>query len=156
MKLSLQKRLAATISGCSEKKVKFNLDSLKDIKEAITKIDIRGLIKDKAIVIEKSKGVSKGRTRKKKEQKKKGRQRGQGKRKGTKNAREPRKRTWINKIRSQRAFLAKLKEKKIINLESYRMLYNKAKGGYFRSKRHIDLYINEHNLVNTKDGKKNN
>jgi len=143
MKLDNQKRLAAQILKCSEKKIRFDPDRLSDIKEAITKVDIKGLIKDKAIRKVHAKGVSRGRARKRLVQRRKGKQKGPGSRKGGRSARFPRKREWINKIRAQRGLLRKLKEKKIIDDKLYRELYLKSKGGFFRSRRHIKLYLEE-------------
>ena len=40
-----------------------------------------------------------------------------------------------------------LREKGHVTGPLFRELYLKAKGGYFRSKRHIKLYLEEHNLV---------
>ena len=37
--------------------------------------------------------------------------------------------------------------KKMLDNEGYRELYLKAKGGYFRSKRHVKLYIDEHSMI---------
>ncbi len=87
MKLALQKKLAASVTGCSEKRIKFDTDRLDEIKEAITKADIRGLIKDKAIIVKRKKKSSRFRTRTRKKQKSKGRQKGFCKRKGKKTAR---------------------------------------------------------------------
>ena len=39
-----------------------------------------------------------------------------------------------------------LREKEIIEKKVYRDLYLKSKGGFFRSKRHLKLYIDEHGL----------
>ena len=52
----------------------------------------------------------------------------------------------MNKIRSQRSFIKKLKENNKISNKTYRDLYNKSKGGYFRSKRHIKLYLEQNEL----------
>ena len=49
MRLTLQKRLAAQMLKCSQKKIKVDETRLEDIKEAITKRDIRGLISENAI-----------------------------------------------------------------------------------------------------------
>lgn len=143
MKLDNQKRLAARILKCSEKRIRFDPDRLSDIKEAITKVDIRGLIKDKAVRKVNIKGVSRGRARKRLMQRRKGKQRGAGSTKGSRGARLPKKREWINKIRAQRGLLRKLKEGKVIDDRLYRELYLKAKGGFFRSRRHIKLYLEE-------------
>ncbi len=147
MKLALQKRLAASVIGCSEKRIRFDTSRLDEIKETITKADIRGLIKDNAIIIKKKKSSSRFRARARKKQKSKGRQKGFGSRKGKKTARLGGKKNWINKVRLQRDFLSMLKIKKIITKPIYRGLYLKVKGGFFRSKRHIKLYIEEHNLA---------
>ncbi len=143
MKLDNQKRLAAQILKCSEKRIKFDPDRLSDIKESITKADIRNLIKDKAIIKIAITGVSGVRTRKRLIQRRKGKQKGPGSRKGSRGARIPRKREWMNRIKAQRGLLKRLKDKKIIDKKLYRDLYLKAKGGFFRSKRHIRLYLEE-------------
>lgn len=143
MKLNNQKRLAAQILKCSKKRIRFDPDRSSDIKEAITRIDIKGLIKDKAIRKIHARGVSRGRVRKRLVQRRKGKQKGPGSKKGSRGARLPRKRAWINKIRAQRKLLKKLKENKIINDKEYREFYLKSKGGFFRSRRHIKLYLSE-------------
>lgn len=148
MKLTVQKKLAGQIFKCSPRKIRMNSDRLADIKESITKADIRALIIDKAITAKPVEKSSKGRIRKHLLQKRKGRQSGRGSIKGTKTARSPRKLQWIIKIRKQRGFLQELREKKIIDSKSYRELYMKAKGGLFRSKEHLKLYINERGYIN--------
>ncbi len=147
MKLKTQKRLAADVLKCSKKRVKFDEERLEDIKESITKADIRSLIIDKAISKKKKKGVSRARVNKRKIQRSKGKQKGQGSRKGKKTARLPKKKTWMNKIRLQRSLLKSLKDKELIDNKNFRILYKKAKGGFFRSKRHIKIYLEEHNLM---------
>ena len=49
MDLKVQKRLAAQIFGCSPDRVVFDNDRLDDIKQAITKRDLKLLIGDGAI-----------------------------------------------------------------------------------------------------------
>lgn len=147
MQLSTQKRIASGILNCSKFKVKFDEERLSDIKEAITKHDIKGLIAEGAISKKGINQSSKGRTRKNKIQKRKGQQKGRGSRKGKENARQPRKNLWMDKIRLQRNLLKELREKKLITAKVFREIYLKAKGGFFRSKRHIKLYLGEHNLI---------
>lgn len=147
MNLAVQKRLAASVLKCSPKRVHFVADRVPDIKEAITKADIRGLVSEGLIVKEQAQGVSRARANKKAAQRRKGLQRGHGKRKGKKTAIVPRKEAWMAKIRVQRSFLAELKAKSLVDQDAYKNLYRKAKGGFFRNKRHIKIYIEEHNLV---------
>jgi large subunit ribosomal protein L19e len=145
--MKTQKRLAAQILNCSEKRIMLDKERLEDIKEAITKADIRSLVKDGAIKRKPVKGISKVRTRKRKGQKRRGQRRGLGKRKGKSTARLPKKKAWMNKIRIQRRFLKELREKGLIKKSTYRELYSKASGGFFRSKRHLKLYITDNKLV---------
>jgi len=148
MKLQVQKRLAASILKRSKSKVVINTSRLEDVKEAITRFDIKSLIKDKAITAKAVKGPSKVRARKIKIQKAKGRRSGPGSRKGKATARLSKKESWMTRVRKQRLFLKELKDKGMLDSATYRNLYNKSKGGYFRSKRHIKLYIEENKLVN--------
>jgi len=145
--MKTQKKLAAKIAKRSKKKVKLDSSRLEEIKEAITRADIRSLLKDKAIKVEQKKGVSRARARKHKKQKVRGRKKGQGSRKGRANARLSNKQKWMNRIRLQRKFLKELKDNKKITQEVYKEIYRKAKGGFFRSKRHIKLYLTEHKLI---------
>ncbi len=147
MNVSNKKRIAAQILKCGETRVKFNTESLQQIKEAITKSDIRSLIKDKTIKKKKAKGISRSRARHTLKQKRKGRRTGPGKKSGTHKARSPKKREWINKIRAIRDLLSTLKQKGVIDTKAYYTLYRKSKGGFFRSRRHVKSYIEENKLA---------
>ncbi len=144
MNIGSQRRLAARLLKCGEQRVWFDPARLTEVKEAITKNDVRKLIKDLAIQKRPEQGVSRGRARHVEGQKRKGRRQGAGAHEGTKFARMPAKRRWINKIRSQRNFLKELKAKKIVDTTTFRSLYEKAKGDFFRSIRHIKLHLEEH------------
>lgn len=150
MKIGAQKRLAGSILKCSPKRIRFDTERLEEIKESITKADIKSLIKDDAISKLKETGVSRVRARKRKVQKSKGRRRGAGKKKGRKTARLPRKEAWMNRVRKQRGFIKELRENKVIDPETFRSLYKKIKGGFFRSKRHVKLYLTENSLARKK------
>lgn len=146
MKLVVQKRIASDVMKCSGKRIKFDLDRITDIKEAITKADVRSLVKEGAIKKLQKKGVSRVRAKKRQIQRSKGRQKGKGKRKGTAKARTPKKDAWMKKIRHQRSFIKELKEKSLVTNQVYRMLYLKTKGGFFRSKNHLKNYLDENKL----------
>jgi len=146
MNLKVQKRLASLVGKCSPKRIKFSLDRLSDIKEAITRSDINSLINQGAITVLPKKGISRGRTRHAMGQKRKGRRRGPGSRKGSPTARLSRKTRWMQKIRLQRKILLKLRETKQLAPTDYRILYRKAKAGLFRSKHHLMVYLDENKL----------
>ena len=130
MDLKVQKRLASDVLDCSPKRVLFKNSP---------EIPARG--------------ISRGRNRHRIKQKRKGRVQGDGARKGKKTSRLPRKRKWINTIRTQRRFLAELKLAGKLPNPVYRDLYMKSKGGFFRSRAHLQLYLQEHNLIGGKDVK---
>ena len=151
-----KKIIAAKILKTSIKKVKFREDSLEEIKKAITRSDLKGLIAVKKITKDKANGHSKSRSREKAAQKRKGRQKGKGSQRGKKNASVSKKDRWMAKIRVQRIFIKELKEKGLLSSKNYRHLYVKSKGGYFRNKRHIKLYLTEQKLIEDKGTKKEN
>jgi len=146
----IQKRLAASIMKCSSKKIHLNPDSLDEIKEAITRIDVKSLIKKGIITKKATNEISRSRARKIKIQKSKGKRKGAGSRQGKETARLPRKRAYVAKIRAQRGLLSRLRENQLIDSKDYRDMYSKCKGGFFRNKRHIKLYVEEHNLIKKK------
>lgn len=145
--LDVQRRLAAQILKCGTNRVRFDPDSLEDIKEAITKADIKVLINKGVISKKRMMSTSRFRARKRKIQKSLGKQKGFGSRKGKKTTRLEPKRTWINKIRLQREFIKSLRGKGLIVSAVYHELYIKSKGGFFRSLRHLKLYADEKRLI---------
>lgn len=152
--MKLQKRLAAQVIGCSPKRIIFDEARLDEIKEAITKSDIRNMINAGAIIALQKTGVSRSRAGKRARQRKKGRRRGHGSRKGSAGARDNRKRAWVNRVRMQRDFISELKKNKRISKMLYNELYSKIKGGFFRSKGHISVYLEERGIL--KQGLKQN
>lgn len=142
-----KKQLAAKIMKTSPKKVKFAVDALEDIKKAITRSDIRGLIAIKKITKSKENEHSRAGARKVAAQKRKGRQKGRGSKKGSKNSTLTKKEKWMAKVRAQRKFLQELRTNGIVSPKNFRMLYSKSSGGFFRNKRHIKLYLTEQHLI---------
>ena len=145
--MNSKKKLAAKILNVSPKKEVFSPEALDDIQKAITRSDMRGLIAVGKVSRAKVNQHSRGGARKIAEQKGKGRQRGKGSRKGSKHSIVTRKEKWMARIRAQRELLKELHDKALLSTTNYRLLYNKAKGGYFRNRRHIKLYITEHHLI---------
>jgi len=147
MSLKAQKRMAAEVLKCGENRVYFDPYLIDEIKMAITREDIRNLVKEGIIIKKYKKGNSKNRKNQLHERKKKGRARGLGKRKGKKGARYPKKKKWMNRIRPQRRELKKLRDRKLITTATYRKLYKNAKGGMFASVAQMNRYIKEKDLI---------
>lgn len=145
MKLTTQKRISADLLKCGVNRVWFDPNRLTEIKEAITKADIRGLIKDIAIQKRLKESIVGSSGKARLIQKRKGRLGGPGSRKGKKRARLNAKEQWIHKIRAQRKFIQKLKEKGVAH-EATKDMYRKSGGGFFRSISHMKLYMEEHKI----------
>lgn len=137
MKLDKTKALASRTLGVGENKIKIVDEEAAT--NAITREDIKELVKNKQIMIKKKKGVSRVRARVKKTKQQKGERRGPGKRKGTKKARTKKKESWMKKVRAQRKKLAEERPK--IPGE-YRQTYKKVKAGHFKDNKHLSSYIN--------------
>ena len=147
MNLSAQRRMAAEILKCGENRVYFDPYLSEEIAMAITREDVRNLVKEGIIQKKYKKGISKYRKNVRHERKKKGLGRGIGKRKGSKHARTPKKRAWIKKIRPLRRELKKMRDRKLITPATYRKLYRNAKGGMFNSVSQLNRYIKDKELL---------
>jgi len=129
MTLTTQKRLAADILNVGKGKVIFDNLRLEDISKAITRADVRELIKDKAIM---------KKTWKKQSRKVKIASKGPGKIKiRVKN----RKAKYVAKIRKLRRYLSEIRGKKTISTEEYQYLRKLAKSGHFKTRRHLKEYL---------------
>jgi len=141
MDVKFQRRLAASILKCGEERVWMDPNALDEIKEAVTREDIKMLIKRGLIKRKKVKGTSRVRANYIKTQKEKGRRKGPGSRKGKKYARYPRKQRWMKTIRPIRATLKDLRDSGKIDRHTYRRFYRLAKGGTFKSRNHLLMHL---------------
>jgi len=146
MNLKNQRRLAAAVLGVGSNRIWIDPEGAEEVEAAITRQEIRKLIKDGVIQAAPEKKTSRGRARARQAQKKAKRRRGPGKRKGARYSVVPRKVRWMSKIRAQRKRLKSLREKRIITVSTYRSLYRKAKGGEFRSIAELERYITDNEL----------
>jgi len=146
-----QRRMAASLLKCGKNRVWMDQDRLEEIARAVTKDDIRVLIRGKAIRAQQKTGISRGRKKINMQQKQKGRRKGHGSRKGGKYARFPRKQQWIRTIRPLRAYLKDLRANGEITPTYYRKYYRKAKGGEFRSKRHLKSHLVSDGILKKKE-----
>ena len=147
MDVKFQRRLAAEILGCGEERVWMDPNALDEIKEAVTRDDVRMLIKRGLIRKKQKRGTSRVRANYLKEQREKGRRRGPGSRKGKKYARYPRKRRWIKTIRPIRATLRDLRDSGMIDRHTYRKYYRLANGGTFKSRNHLLMHLKSEGVI---------
>ena len=139
--LSAQKRLAADVLDVGENRVWFDPDAQGSIVEAITREDIRELVDEGSIKAEDKKGNSRGRARERQAKRDYGHRTGPGSRRGKAGGRQDEKEQWQKTIRAQRRKLKELRAEGEITSSQYRDLYDKSKGGEFRSVRYLLNYI---------------
>ncbi len=147
MSLRSQRRLAAEILKIGQNKVWIDPERIDDVEIAITREEIKKLIREKAIKSIPEKGVSRSRARILHAKKKKGRRKGVGKRS---KSRISRKEVWIKKIRALRRRLKELKEKRTITENTYRHFYKMAGSGVFESIAELDRRIKAQGLWRTR------
>ncbi len=150
MNLNMQKRLAAKVAKVGTGRVKINPENAEQVKEAITKADIRDLIDNKVIEILPLIRNSRAKARVRYAAKKKGRQKGPGSKVGTRKARNSPKREWINRIRLQRKIIKSFKDSGRLSASNWKTLYLRAKGGFFRNKRHLLQVIEQGKMLKEK------
>ena len=133
MKIESARKIASEFLNVGVSRVWISPEAKERIKNAMTREDIKALIKEK--LIKKKPGFkSRARARVLEQKRKKGRRKGRGSKKGTQKARINPKRQWIKTIRAIRRLLRKLKEEKKLSKEEYRKHYLYAKAGKYRSK----------------------
>lgn len=133
-----QRKMAASILKAGLNRIWIDPAELKKVSGAITREDVKRLIVKGVISKKPEIGTSRGHARQRQEKKRKGRLRGPGSDRGSAKST---KRDWINTIRPIRRLLKSLLSKGEIDKATYKDLYGKAGGGFFRSKTHVRLHL---------------
>jgi large subunit ribosomal protein L19e len=135
----MQRKLAADILKVGKNKVWIDQSKLEDVKNAITRADIRKMI---------SHGYIKAKPDKIKRPTlyQSNPKRNEGSRKGKKGSREPKKRKWINTVRPLRRMIKDLRDEEKVKRSEYRKLYLRVKSGAFRSRSHLKLYLRQRGI----------
>ncbi|MGV8152085.1 MAG: 50S ribosomal protein L19e [Candidatus Nanoarchaeia archaeon] len=142
MNLRNKKILASKVLGVGKNKVWFDTSRLNEIKEAITKQDIRDLYEAGAIQIKETPG------RRKKEKRKT--KRGPGKIKRRINNR---KQEYVKITRKLRNYIKQLRIQGKVNREKYREIRKKIKMRVYKSKAHLRESLKD--IINTPLEKEN-
>lgn len=131
------KRIAADLMKVGKSRIWLDPERREDIDSAVTRQDVRKLIKERAIVKRPSAHPSRGRKRLSVLGKRSGRRRGHGSRKGKKGARRGWTSEWPVRVRAMRRALRRLKSSGKVDTDRYRKLYLQIKGGRFQSVREL-------------------
>jgi len=144
MTIKFAKRVASEVLGRGENAIRIKKEAYADAEKALTRDDVKKLIKDGSIfAIEPKHNLSlHGKVLKIKRSK--GRKRGYGKRKGTASARAGR--VWERKVRSQRLLLKRLKEIGKLDSKTFRRFYLLVKGNAFPDKRSLLLHLDNEGI----------
>jgi len=122
MNLKNQRRLAAAVLNVGMNRIYIDPEGAEEVDAAISRQEIRKLIKDGVIKAMPLKTTSRGRARVRMAQKKAKSRRGPGSRQGAKYSVVPRKTQWMGRIRSQRRRVKRRRERRTITVSSYRSL----------------------------------
>jgi len=139
MSLKSQRRLAADLLGGGLNRVWIDPEDIDRVQSAITRDEVKKLIREGSISLLPKTGVSRGRLRARS-----GRRKRAGSRKG---GQKPGKEAWVLKIRAIRRHLRWLRDKRQLAPGGYKTLLAMAKGGAFRSRSHVDEYVKAHQMV---------
>ena len=131
MNLSKKKNLAKKTFGKGKKRIIFVESRISEIKEAITRQDLRDLEKEGAIIIKNVKG-------RKKRLVKKGKKRTVG---NIRKKVKKRKQEYVIHTRKLRKYTAEMKNKKVISTEDVKDIRNKIRNRAFKSKAHLRDHI---------------
>ncbi len=134
MNLRAKKQLAAKTFGVGKERIIFVKERLDEIKESITKQDMRDLQKDGAIRIKEIKG------RKKNENKKRRRSVGNVRKKVN-----IRKKNYVIMTRKLRKHLRDMKKKGELSREEIKKIRKKIRNKAFKSKAHLKEHIRQEN-----------
>lgn len=132
MSIKLTKRAAAQIMKRGVNSVRIQDGALEDAKKAITKEDVRALIKSGKVYAIKERTTLSLHGKELREKRHAGRARGPGRRKGAYKAR--RGSPYVKKVRAQRRILASLKGSGEMDNATFKRYYALVKGGTFQTK----------------------
>lgn len=142
MNLRSKKRMAADVLKVGVNRIRLDPGSTDILTDAITKDNVRALIKEGLIRVSPVNSVSRGRFRNKAVTRKKHGS-GAGSREGRKTARMGKKQRWVMHVRTIRRRLKVMRDRGEITSVAFKRLYLQVKGGQVRSLKHLTDLVKE-------------
>jgi len=139
MTMQTVKRLAADIFRVGVNRIRIKPEANKDAESAMTREDVRNLIKKGNVY----KIPVQGHRQKLKTRKKSGKSIGNRRGSGTINQ----KKEWMSKLRAQRKFLKIIVKDGALPVGEKRAIYKKVKSGIFRNKKALLIYLKENKYI---------
>lgn len=137
MSVKTVRRVASEMLNIGQSRIRI-LDA-KRASEALTREDVRGLLKDKAVIALPKQGISRGKAKITQTRKQSGRGRGKGSKKGAMYAGVSKKELWMRKVRALRKTLTNNKFR--LDSADYREIYNMVRGNAFRGRKQLTEFI---------------
>lgn len=144
MSLQFTKRIASELLGRGENSVRIKKEAMEEASKAITRDDIRKLIKSGSVFALKPKHNISRNAKILKRKRAEGRRRGIGRRKGSLKARGSI--SWEKKVRSQRMLLKELRAEKKLDVKQFNRFYMLIKGNSFANKASLLSHLSENGI----------
>eukprot|EP00750_Incisomonas_marina_P025525 INCI5538.1.p1 GENE.INCI5538.1~~INCI5538.1.p1 ORF type:complete len:186 (+),score=39.90 INCI5538.1:116-673(+) len=135
--LKLQKRLAAAVLKCGQRKIWLDPNEVSEISMANSRQNVRKLVKDGFVLRKPNVIHSRSRVQRRLEAKAKGRHTGFGKRRGARDARLPVKVVFMRRLRILRRMIRKYRDAQKIDKHTYHRLYLACKGNKYKTKKQL-------------------
>ncbi|MDE1810972.1 MAG: 50S ribosomal protein L19e [Candidatus Micrarchaeota archaeon] len=149
MSIKLTRRIAAQVLNRGESSIRMTDAAVADAKKAITREDVRQLVKGGGVFAQKKKHNLSLYSKELNEKRTQGRKRGPGRRKGSRKARGGV--DYKKKIRAQRRVITMLKAENAFDNETFKSLYRLVKGGNFQSKVSLLSHIKGRGIAITEE-----
>lgn len=138
MSMKFTRRAAAELLHRGQNAIRIKQTSTEEAKKAITKDDVRRLIKEGAVYAQKDRADARKRVASDY------RRRGTGSKRGTRKVREGN--IWERKIRAQRRLLQRLKHMGKLDTKTFNRYYGLSKGNMFPDKRSMLLHLSDEGI----------
>ena len=138
MSLKTVRRMASDILKVGENKIYIDPERIEEANSAMTRADVKDLIKNGVIKKKPATGKKRGKLKKRKRA---------GSRKGSKYSRKSKKQAWMERVRALRKLLKELINSRRLDKKDKKRIYSRIKGNIFKGKRALLNYLKEQKML---------